>query len=75
MMENHSGHDVLLIDDFYGHLPWFTFLALTDIYNVQAPVKSSFVHAQWTKVYITSKANPEVWYRRLNPTKSFKKKG
>lgn len=59
-----SSDTTLIIDDFYGGIKYGTFLRLLDGHPMQVPVKGNFVHAMWTKVFITSNVMPGDWYKK-----------
>ncbi len=61
--DGYEGQDVLLIDDFYGWMPWGHFLRVLDGYQLRLPIKGGFAWARWTKVYITSNKHPDDWYK------------
>lgn len=81
--DGYDGEDVLLIDDFYGWIPYGFLLRLLDGHPVQVEVKGGFTHACWTKVVITSNRCMDRWYnlekigsfaaleRRINETVDF----
>jgi len=62
--DGYKGQETVLLDDFYGWLKYHTLLQMTDIYNMQMPVKGSFIDRQWKRVIITSNSPPEEWYNR-----------
>lgn len=59
--DGYTGQKTLLLDDFYGDLPYSTLLKVLDRYPLQVPVKGGFVYAQWTHVIITSNREPQQW--------------
>lgn len=60
--DGYEGHDVLLIDDFYGWIPWSLLLRMLDKYPCRLETKGGHTYANWTKVYITSNVRPSEWY-------------
>nr|QTE03574.1 MAG: replication-associated protein [Tarsiger cyanurus CRESS-DNA-virus sp.] len=60
-------HDqrVLVIDDFYGWIPYSSLLSLLDGYQCRLDVKGGHAYAAWTTVVITSNLTPEQWYPRI----------
>ncbi len=52
----------LLIDDFYGWIPYYQLLRILDKYPYACPVKGGFTPAKWTNVFITSNSSPRQWY-------------
>lgn len=73
--DGYTGQETILLDDYYGYLPYSELLRVLDRYPYNAAVKGGFVWAQWNTVIITSNKKPEEWYshgltpalrRRLN---------
>lgn len=62
---DYDGHDILLIDEFYGQLRPFVLQELLDNYHTRLEAKGSNPISQWTKVYITSNVHPEHWYKNI----------
>jgi len=62
--DGYTGQDTLLLDDYYGDLPFAQLLKVCDRYPLNVPVKGGFVYAQWTTVIITSNRQPEEWYQQ-----------
>lgn len=58
----YTGQKVLLLDDYYGDIPYSTFLKVLDRYPIQVPQKGSHIYAQWDTIIITSNRQPETWY-------------
>lgn len=60
-------HDNVVMDDFYGWIPWDTLLRLGDRYPMMVQTKGSQVQFFAQNLCITSNALPEEWYnyRRL----------
>lgn len=52
--DGYTGQTTLLLDDFYGDIPYPQLLKILDKYPLQVPVKGGFVYAQWDRVIITS---------------------
>lgn len=63
--DGYDGQEVLLIDEFYGWIPYDALLRLLDIYNHSIPFKGGFTHALWKRVYITSNKHPREWYKKI----------
>lgn len=61
--DGYEGESVLLIDDFKGWIQYSFLLKLLDVYPLRLPVKGTFTHAMWTKVYITSNYPVDQWYQ------------
>lgn len=65
--DGYMGQKVLLIDDFYGWLPWGFLLRLLDGYPLRLSIKGGFTYATFTTIYITSNRRPNQWYDRGFP--------
>lgn len=65
---NYSEEPVLLIDEFYGWIPFSKLMDLTDPmgYPCQLEVKGGSAWALWSKVYIISNKPPELWYSNVD---------
>lgn len=61
--DGYTGQETILLDDYYGYLPYSLLLNVLDRYPLQVPIKGGFVHAQWDTVIITSNKPPTQWYR------------
>lgn len=59
----YSGQKILLIDDFYGWIKYSYMLRLLDGYKMRLEVKGGFTYSNWDKIYITSNARCEEWYK------------
>lgn len=62
--DGYDGEKTLIIDDFYGNIKYAFLLRILDGHSMQVAVKGGFVWAMWTKVIITSNAEPCQWYKR-----------
>jgi len=63
---NYNNEKILLIDDFYGWIPWSYLLQLLDGYPQQLNVKYGTAFKNWDKVYITSNEPYENWYNKTD---------
>jgi len=61
--DGYTGQKALLLDDFYGGIPYCSMLRITDRYPFAAPISGGFVQAQWDTVIITSNKMPQEWYK------------
>lgn len=59
--DGYTGQDTLLLDDYYGDIPYSQFLKVLDRYPLQVPVKGGYIYAQWTTVIITSNKPITQW--------------
>lgn len=60
--DNYNGEPVVIIDEFYGWLPFDTLLRLCDKYPYLVPTKGSFVPFVAKLIIITSNKPPREWY-------------
>lgn len=83
MFDGYEGEDVILIDDFYGDIPFEYLLNILDGHHLPLNIKNGRTYARYTKVFITSNKDPALWYpdyqsstrqytRRLTEIKEFK---
>lgn len=64
--DGYTGQDTILLDDYYGDIPYSTFLKVLDRYPLNLPVKGGFVGARYTTVIITSNKSFTQWYLESN---------
>lgn len=66
--DGYDGESHLIIDDFYGWIPFGALLRILDGYQYKCSIKGGFVYAAWTTVTITSNRSVDEWYpnARLN---------
>jgi len=62
--DGYTGQTSVLLDDYYGYLPYSELLNVLDRYPYHAEVKNGFVWAQWETVIITSNKPPSQWYEK-----------
>lgn len=60
--DGYDGQETVIIDDFYGWLPYAFMLQLLDRYPLVVPTKGSFKPFNAKKIVITSNKHPEDWY-------------
>lgn len=60
--DGYTGQTTILLDDFYGYIPYSDMLNVLDRYPYHAEVKNGHVWAQWDTVIITSNKPPDAWY-------------
>lgn len=65
--DGYQKQKILLIDEFYGWMPYSQLLRLTDGYCLRLGVKGSHAYSGWEKIYITSNVHPDKWYPNLFP--------
>lgn len=59
----YEGEKQLVMDEFYGWIPYDFMLRLCDKYKLQLPIKGSFAVCQITSVIITSNKHVWEWYK------------
>nr|WDW25743.1 MAG: replication-associated protein [Canine circovirus]WDW25744.1 MAG: replication-associated protein [Canine circovirus] len=64
--DGYKGEDCVIIDDFYGWIPFSELLRVLDRYPLQVQVKGSFVEFVADFIVITSNVMPEEWYNKEN---------
>jgi len=80
--DGYTGQKTILIDDFYGALPFERLLRILDRYPLNLPIKGGSRWAAYTQVFITSNHEWDTWYlnhrnqaalrRRINKILYFK---
>jgi hypothetical protein len=62
--DGYTGQRSVIIDDFYGWMPWAYILRLLDRYPMKVQIKGGMVNMSATTFYITSNTAPESWYSK-----------
>lgn len=62
---NPTHHTVIVIDDFYGWLPWSYLLQLLDRYPFQVEIKGGKIQFDSPNIFITSNTEPKTWYKNI----------
>lgn len=65
--DGYHGQKILLLDDYYGEIPFAYLLKILDGYPIRLDIKGSHTYANWTKIYITSNKKPKLWYGNMLP--------
>ena len=60
--DGYTGQKQVLLDDYYGYLPYCELLRVLDRYPLQLPVKGGYIYAQYDTIIITSNKHPKHWY-------------
>lgn len=63
--DGYDGEDTIIIDEFYGWLPWDFLLRLTDRYPLRLGVRGSSVQCAARTIVFTSNKHPKEWYPKL----------
>lgn len=72
--DGYSGQTTVLLDDYYGYIPYSELLNVLDRYPYHAEVKNGYVWAQWNTVIITSNKPPELWYKDYGLSPALKRR-
>lgn len=60
--DGYTGQNTILLDDYYGDIPYSQFLKVLDRYPLNLQIKGGFTPALYTTVIITSNDNYDRWY-------------
>jgi len=60
--DGYDGEECIIVDEFYGWLPWDFILRLTDRYPLKLAVKGSTVPCTAKTIVFTSNKHPSKWY-------------
>ena len=60
--DGYAGQDTVIIDDYYGWLPWSFLLQLLDRYDFRVPFKGSHYPFISKTIIFTSNSHPSDWY-------------
>lgn len=63
--DGYDGEDTIIIDEFYGWLPWDFLLRLCDRYPLRLGVRGSSVQCAAKTIVFTSNKHPRDWYPKL----------
>lgn len=61
--DGYDGEKTLLIDDFYGWIPYSQLLNILDRYPLRLSTKGGHGYAGYSTIIITSNALPRAWYK------------
>lgn len=65
--DGYAGEDILIIDEFGGSTCTFDrFKQLLDGHPMQVETKGGMVWACWTKIFITSNEDPNLWWQKYD---------
>lgn len=59
--DGYTGQNTILLDDYYGDIPYAQFLKVLDRYPLNLPIKGGFTPALYTTVIITSNQSHKQW--------------
>lgn len=63
--DGYEGQNTVILDDFYGWLPWTFMLRLLDRYPFSVQYKGGSREFISKKIIITSNTAPETWYKNI----------
>jgi len=63
--DQYDGESDLVIDEFYGWLPYNQLLRMLDKYPMKVETKGGHVNFRPKRIYITSNQKPENWYKNF----------
>jgi len=63
--DGYNGETSVIIDDFYGWLPWTFILRLLDRYPFNVQFKGGSRPFTSRKIFLTSNQHPEEWYKNI----------
>ena len=63
--DGYEGQECVIIDDFYGWLPWSMMLRLLDRYPFQVQGKGTMLEFVSRRIFITSNVHPNHWYMNI----------
>lgn len=61
--DGYQNHEIIIIDEFYGWIPFDLLLRMCDRYPLQVEVKGGKVNFRPSKIFITTNKNPRQWYK------------
>ncbi|ARO38300.1 replicase [Circovirus sp.] len=64
--DGYNGADNVILDDFYGWIPFHGLLKLLDRYPATVQVKGGMINFAPRNIYITSNRQPDTWYKDEN---------
>ena len=63
--DGYQGQPRVVIDDFYGWIPWSYLLQLLDRYPFMVEIKGGKVNFNSPEIYITSNTDHHSWYKNI----------
>lgn len=72
--DNYRGQKTVIIDEFYGWIPYDMLLRMCDRYPLQVPFKGGFVKFQATRTIFTSNKPWKEWYPNIDDTSAFERR-
>lgn len=69
--DGYDNHETIILDDFYGWLPWDMLLRLCDKYPLILPTKGGSTNCVARNIIITSNKNVTQWYTHIEDITPF----
>lgn len=63
--DEYEGQPIVILDDFYGWLPWDVLLRICDRYPLLVETKGGQAQFNAKQLFITSNAMPNTWYKTV----------
>lgn len=60
--DDYEGQETVVVDEFYGWLPYTDFLRVCDKYPLLCQTKGGQVRAKFKRIFFTSNSLPKTWY-------------
>lgn len=70
--DGYEGEKTLVIDEFYGNIPYHEILQVLQGHQLRLPIKCGHTWANWDTVIITSNEHPYKWYKGVKNTDALK---
>lgn len=64
--DGYSGQETVVLDEFYGWLPWDVLLRMCDRYPLMVETKGGQSNFLAKKIIITTNQKPHEWYKNIN---------
>ncbi|AUM61728.1 Rep [uncultured virus] len=64
--DGYDGEEDVVIDEFYGWIPWSVMLKMLDRYPLLVDTKGGAVQFAPKRIWITSNQEPSTWYKNIN---------
>lgn len=64
--DGYENHETVIIDEFYGWLPYDLLLRITDRYPMQVEIKGGQANFTAKTICITSNLPPKAWYKNIS---------
>lgn len=72
--DNYQGEETIIIDEFYGWIPYDLLLRMCDRYALQVPFKGGFAKFSSTRLVFTSNKPWQEWYPHIDDRSAFERR-